>query len=246
MPRSATSCSSRMDVEVLMDDPASLSRTDTPLWDALQRAVAEPFPDATTQPPVHRRLHRCPDLPRARGGQLRRRAVLAHRRRWRVQPPVSRSRRARGRREPAPHDRALGASRDRRPGSDRTSLRRCVGHDLRRRTDDRDDIAHVQCAKARALSVQNLQTVRRQRERTPAGKGGHRDDEHIHHRDEESCDGYGRSSPPSPRSLSACGGGSGGAVATPQTEAGAESTPSEAGSQEGVLQGATATRCSAS
>jgi len=40
----------RLDVEVLMDDPASISRTDTPLWDALQRAVNVPFPDATLNP----------------------------------------------------------------------------------------------------------------------------------------------------------------------------------------------------
>jgi acetylornithine deacetylase/succinyl-diaminopimelate desuccinylase-like protein len=40
----------RLDVEILMDDPASISRTDTPLWDALQRAVNVPFPDATLNP----------------------------------------------------------------------------------------------------------------------------------------------------------------------------------------------------
>ncbi len=40
----------RIDVEVLMDDPASMSRVDTPLWDALQRAVAVPFPDARLNP----------------------------------------------------------------------------------------------------------------------------------------------------------------------------------------------------
>jgi acetylornithine deacetylase/succinyl-diaminopimelate desuccinylase-like protein len=40
----------RIDVEVLMDDPSSISRTDTPLWDALQRAVNEPFPDARLNP----------------------------------------------------------------------------------------------------------------------------------------------------------------------------------------------------
>lgn len=39
-----------VEVEVLMDDPASISRTDTPLWDALQRAVSRPFPDATIEP----------------------------------------------------------------------------------------------------------------------------------------------------------------------------------------------------
>ena len=38
------------EVEILMDDPASISRTDTPLWDALQRAVSVPFPDARLNP----------------------------------------------------------------------------------------------------------------------------------------------------------------------------------------------------
>jgi acetylornithine deacetylase/succinyl-diaminopimelate desuccinylase-like protein len=37
-------------VEVLMDDPASISPADTPLWDALQRGVSRPFPEATIQP----------------------------------------------------------------------------------------------------------------------------------------------------------------------------------------------------
>ena len=45
-----TSCSSDAEVEILMDDPASISRTDTPLWDALQRAVNVPFPDARLNP----------------------------------------------------------------------------------------------------------------------------------------------------------------------------------------------------
>ncbi len=40
----------RLDVEIIMDDPASISRTDTPLWDALQRAVNAPFPDARLNP----------------------------------------------------------------------------------------------------------------------------------------------------------------------------------------------------
>ena len=33
-----------------MDDPASISRIDTPLWDALQRAVTVPFPGARLAP----------------------------------------------------------------------------------------------------------------------------------------------------------------------------------------------------
>jgi acetylornithine deacetylase/succinyl-diaminopimelate desuccinylase-like protein len=40
----------KVDVEVLMDDPASMSRVDTPLWDAVQRAVNVPFPDARLNP----------------------------------------------------------------------------------------------------------------------------------------------------------------------------------------------------
>ncbi|HWL42221.1 MAG TPA: M20/M25/M40 family metallo-hydrolase [Ilumatobacter sp.] len=37
-------------VEIMIDDPASTSRTDTPLWDSLQRAVEVPFPDARLNP----------------------------------------------------------------------------------------------------------------------------------------------------------------------------------------------------
>ena len=40
----------RAEIEVLMDDPASISRTDTPLWDALQRAINVPFPEARLNP----------------------------------------------------------------------------------------------------------------------------------------------------------------------------------------------------
>ena len=40
----------RVELEVLIDDPASTSRIDTPLWDSLQRAVAAPFPDARLNP----------------------------------------------------------------------------------------------------------------------------------------------------------------------------------------------------
>jgi len=39
-----------VEIDVLMDDPASISRLDTPLWDALVRAVAVPFPDARLSP----------------------------------------------------------------------------------------------------------------------------------------------------------------------------------------------------
>lgn len=39
-----------VEVEVLMDDPSTTSRVDTPLWDALQRAVNRPFPSARLSP----------------------------------------------------------------------------------------------------------------------------------------------------------------------------------------------------
>jgi acetylornithine deacetylase/succinyl-diaminopimelate desuccinylase-like protein len=39
-----------VEVEVLINDPASISRVDTPLWDALQRAVTVPFPGARLNP----------------------------------------------------------------------------------------------------------------------------------------------------------------------------------------------------
>lgn len=38
------------EVEPLMNDAASISRTDTPLWDSLQRAVNRPFPELTMRP----------------------------------------------------------------------------------------------------------------------------------------------------------------------------------------------------
>jgi acetylornithine deacetylase/succinyl-diaminopimelate desuccinylase-like protein len=40
----------RVHVGVLIDDRASISRTDTPLWDSLRRAVTVPFPDAHLDP----------------------------------------------------------------------------------------------------------------------------------------------------------------------------------------------------
>lgn len=40
----------QVDVEIIMNDPASISRIDNPLWDTLQRAVARPFPTARLTP----------------------------------------------------------------------------------------------------------------------------------------------------------------------------------------------------
>lgn len=40
----------RVDVQIVMNDPASISRTDTPLWDALARSIAKPFPTARPTP----------------------------------------------------------------------------------------------------------------------------------------------------------------------------------------------------
>ena len=40
----------QVQVEIIMDDPATISRIDTPLWDSLQRAVSKPFPGAELSP----------------------------------------------------------------------------------------------------------------------------------------------------------------------------------------------------
>ena len=40
----------RVEVEIVMNDPASISRSDTPLWDALARSIAKPFPSARPTP----------------------------------------------------------------------------------------------------------------------------------------------------------------------------------------------------
>ena len=39
-----------VDVTVLMNDPASISRSETPLWEAMQKAVSVPFPGAQLNP----------------------------------------------------------------------------------------------------------------------------------------------------------------------------------------------------
>ena len=40
----------KVEVEIIMNDPASISRTDNPLWESLQRAVNRPFPSARLSP----------------------------------------------------------------------------------------------------------------------------------------------------------------------------------------------------
>ncbi len=40
----------QVEVEIIMNDPASISRTDNPLWESLQRAVNRPFPSARLSP----------------------------------------------------------------------------------------------------------------------------------------------------------------------------------------------------
>eukprot|EP01041_Mallomonas_annulata_P018460 gene18460-37396_t len=40
----------RVEVEVVMNDPSTISRTDTPLWDALERSITKPFPTARPTP----------------------------------------------------------------------------------------------------------------------------------------------------------------------------------------------------
>ena len=39
-----------VEVEVILNDPATISAVNTPLWDALQRAVARPFPTSRLTP----------------------------------------------------------------------------------------------------------------------------------------------------------------------------------------------------
>ncbi len=39
-----------VEVEVIMNDPASISRTDNPLWESLHRAVTKPFPGSRLSP----------------------------------------------------------------------------------------------------------------------------------------------------------------------------------------------------
>ena len=41
---------SEVEVEIVMNDAASISRTDNPMWDALQRAMSSPFPTARMVP----------------------------------------------------------------------------------------------------------------------------------------------------------------------------------------------------
>ena len=78
-----------------MDDPASISRIDNPLWDSLERALAKPFPTARPTPQMDRRVHRRAHLPQPGCRRLRRRAVQPRRRPGRLRPAVPRQRRTR-------------------------------------------------------------------------------------------------------------------------------------------------------
>ncbi len=40
----------RVEIEIVMNDPSSISRTDTALWDSLSRSIAKPFPTARPTP----------------------------------------------------------------------------------------------------------------------------------------------------------------------------------------------------
>lgn len=40
----------KVEVEIVMNDPATISRVDTPLWDALERSINKPFPTARPTP----------------------------------------------------------------------------------------------------------------------------------------------------------------------------------------------------
>ena len=39
-----------VEVEIILNDPATISPTNTPMWDSLQRAVARPFPTSRLTP----------------------------------------------------------------------------------------------------------------------------------------------------------------------------------------------------
>ena len=40
----------QIEVELIMNDPSTISRTDTPMWDSLARAIARPFPTSRLSP----------------------------------------------------------------------------------------------------------------------------------------------------------------------------------------------------
>ena len=65
----------RRGARCIINDPASISRTDTPLWDALAAGRQRPVPRRPAEPRVQRRLHRRPGVPRPRRHRLRRRPV---------------------------------------------------------------------------------------------------------------------------------------------------------------------------
>ena len=88
----------RVEVEVIMNDPATISRTDTPLWDALERSIAKPFPDRAPDAAADRRVHRLAHLPRAGRRVVRRRPVQPRPRPGRLRTPIPRQRRAHRRR----------------------------------------------------------------------------------------------------------------------------------------------------
>ena len=52
----------KVEIEVIMDDPASISRTDNPLWNSLERALAKPFPTGSTDTADRGRVLRRADL----------------------------------------------------------------------------------------------------------------------------------------------------------------------------------------
>jgi acetylornithine deacetylase/succinyl-diaminopimelate desuccinylase-like protein len=40
----------KVEIEVLIDDPASISRVDSPLWTSVERSIAKPFPTSRATP----------------------------------------------------------------------------------------------------------------------------------------------------------------------------------------------------
>ena len=39
-----------VDIDIIMNDPASISRMDNPMWDTIQKAVNQPFPNVRLSP----------------------------------------------------------------------------------------------------------------------------------------------------------------------------------------------------
>ena len=85
----------RVEVEVIMDDPASISRIDKPLWDQPRAGDRQAVSDRPTDAAVGGRVHRRTHLSQHGRRRLWRRAVQPRGRSGRLRPSIPRQRRAR-------------------------------------------------------------------------------------------------------------------------------------------------------